>query len=377
MITGSDYIQKYIEKTGLVREKISSPQVPEPKKIKVFAIFGELASLALFSKTVYPQLVADEKYYNIVLTWNGLRCFFDKADEVWGLNQSHNNLEFYKESVGIANDSKNINVITRSLHEYFLNVVNPNDYKDFFSSYLKENFYTTFKTANLYFPEYLTNNYLSKMFIEKIQLSRDKNIAIMPMKYFIHWQDGKQHIVNHYQDLYQDLIMSMLEKKYNVFCIQNDFTFDISRNLQNDNLHYFKENDFQKIITMIHRIGNYFDYFGNSTFVGMLAQADCFNVVERNTWINSRKMQEHSIFASNKICKNYFSFLNLVRTDVDLNQSYFKGIIRSLDEFCKKNESNTFNIMRQKQVNFDDVIKLTAKKFHGKLVKVLKGSKNA
>jgi hypothetical protein len=60
-----------------------------------------------------------------------------------------------------------------------------------------------------------------------------------------------------------------------------------------------------------------------------------------------------------------------------LNQSYFKGIIRSLDEFCKKNESNTFNIMRQKQVNFDDVIKLTAKKFHGKLVKVLKGSKNA
>jgi len=45
--------------------------------------------------------------------------------------------------------------------------------------------------------------------------------------------------------------------------------------------------------------------------------------------------------------------------------------------FVKKMNLTLLISMRQKQVNFDDVIKLTAKKFHGKLVKVLKGSKNA
>lgn len=199
----------------------------------------------------------------------------------------------------------------------------------------------------------------------------------MPIKYYIHWQDGKQHIVNHYEELYKDLINNMLVRNYHVFCLQNDFTFDLSRHLEHENLYFFKETDYQKILSMVHRVGYYFDYFGNSLFVGLLAQANCFNVVERNTWINCKKMQEHSIFSSEKNCKNYFSFLNLVRTDADLNQSYFKGIIKSLDEFCKKNESNNSNIMRQKQVNFDDIIKLTAKNFHGKLVKVQKGIKNA
>lgn len=372
-----DYLVRYANKIGLHREKISHKNLDDIRLVKIFVIFGELSQTVFFAKTVYDQEVVDEKCYNIVISWNGLRCFFGKADEFWYFGSSHNMDELYNNTDGISNDSKTINVLSRSLNEVFFNIKHAYEYANYFSNYLTDAFILKHPEIKVTFPAFVSRASLPVFFNEKVTNLPKNKIVIMPFKKSITFQYGKTHVINHYEELYQNIVKSFLANGIGVVCLQNDFTFDLSMHLEHQNLLFMKESDFQKIITITNLVGSYVDYFGNSLFVGALAQAKCLSIIERTAWFEGKKIQEFEIYSSGKKMKNYFSFLNFNNMDdYTLNVYYSNNIISCLNHFFDEaNDSEKFAI-KQKNVNFSEIVKLTKPKFFGKVLNI-KGLKNA
>jgi len=377
MIHVNDLIDRFCKKSGFVRDKLSDKTADNIKSVNVFVIFGEMASVALFSKTVYPVICKSNDHYNIVLSWNGFEVLFEGIDEFWNLGSSHDVLSFYRKANGIDNNSKNINVILRSLNEVFSNVHTPVEYFDFFKTCVEEKFYNIYRDVNIVFPNLLSNLYIPQLLLEKTIKMPNKKIVIMPFNSYLHWQDGKQHLVFHDEMSYVDLFKNLLAKNYGIICVQNDLTYDLSKNISEENIFFLKESNIQKIITIIHHIGLYLDFFANSAFLGYLAQANTFCVTERNNWFNNKKQQELELFRSNYNCKNYFSFMRSNNSNTYLDNNYFYGIIKHMDEFYKNYILEKKNVIKHKQVNFNDIIGISRSPFHGKYIKVKRVTNNA
>lgn len=373
-----EYIARYVAKVGLHREKLSTKVVQDLRSVNIFIIFGELSQTVLFAKTVYDYEVANDDCYNIVITWPGTRCFFSKADELWSLSSNQSFTELYSKSDGILNNSKFISILSRSLNEVFLTIKQAHEFSSFFKNFITDNFINKHKEIKVNLPSLVAKNNLPNFFFDKVINLPKKQLLLMPFTKSISFQYGKNNIINHYESLYVTLVKALLDNGYGIVCVSNDFTFDLSRSMDEKNVLFLKEPDFQKIITMCYMIGTYFDYFGNSSFIGHLAQSDSFNVVERNTWFEAKKIQEYDVYNSGNKIKNYFSFLNFNNPDNHtLNTYYFNNIISCLDQFFDERQGKIEKtVMKQKVVNLVNTAKMTSPKFFGKLLN-LKGLKNA
>jgi len=318
-----EYLIRYVNKTGLQREKITQKSLADIRSVKIFVIVGELAQTVFFAKTVYDYEVADDNSYNIVISWNGLRCFFGKADEFWYLGNGHNTDELYRHTDGINNESTLLRVLSRSLNEVFFNVKHAHEYNKFFKSYLTDEFIQKHPEILVTFPPFFSRAHLPTFLNEKLPDLPQNKVVIMPFKKSISFQYGKNHAIEHYEFLYQSIIKSFLDNGIGVICIQNDFTFDLL------------------------------------------------------TWFEGKKIQEFEVYNSGNRMKNYFSFLNFNNMDDStLNAYYFNNIISCLNQFFDERQNSDKFAIKHKNVNFSEIIKLTTPKFFGKLLKI-KGLKNA
>ena len=60
-----------------------------------------------------------------------------------------------------------------------------------------------------------------------------------------------------------------------------------------------------------------------------------------------------------------------------LDNNYFYGIIKHMDEFYKNYILEKKNVIKHKQVNFNDIIGISRSPFHGKYIKVKRVTNNA
>lgn len=368
MTNCDEYIARYTNKAGFVRNKLSDKVVSDIKKIKILLIFGDLQETVFFGQTVYKNLCCNSDDYNIVVTWPGIQCFFQNADEVWYSSNSGLPVELYNSCSGIGNKSKYIGVITRSLNEFFLNVTNGIDYEKYFEYFIKDEFIKKYPIIEFQYPVLLPRNSLNKIFFERLANLPKKQIVLIPYNKTRMLQNERSIIIPHYEDLYKCLIDVLLEMNYGVVCIQNDFTFDMSRIMSHDNLLTIKEIDYQKILTLTRNIGSYIDFFGNSSFVGLLSQTNTFVINERNLWFGLKKYQELNIYKNEFGYKNYFSFLKFNDPyNKELNISYFRNIIKCLNDFINETNLETEpGLHKNKQILFTEIVKKNNKVFCAK-----------
>ena len=374
MINHDEYIKRYVTKAGLLRNKKDESSTADLKNINVFVIFGELPETVMFGLCLYKSLCCANNTYNIVISWPGLACFFPDANEFWSPSPNSLPVDIYEKAYGSNNNSKYVNVLLRSINEHFVNVRTAHEYSKFFDYFIKDEFFKHHKEIDFLYPPLLPANILSRHFVENVDRIDKKRIMLMPFKKSRMFQDGKSVVTSHYDVLYEYLINALLQNNYTVFCVQNEFTFDLSKNLANDSLFYIKEYDFNKIITISNSVGCFLDFFGNSSFVGLLSQSRTFNIAERQLWFGLKKEQEYQIYKSHAPYKNFFSFLKFNDPyDKDLNISYFKNIINSLNYFC--NESNLVDrkgFQKHKTVSVNDISKAVSNTLVGKPIN-LKG----
>lgn len=341
MANEDNYIEKYIKKTGYVREKISNNEIPPIQKIRIYIFYGDIDSTIMFAKCVYNNKIKDKNFYDIIISWHGFSCIFDKADEFWSFSDEKIIEQLYNKTDGLQNTSVSLFSLTRSLNESFINVYTANSVEQFYKHYLSDLFKSQVQTISLNYNKILSMQYLNPIFSKFISsINGIKPVSIMPLKHFYVSENYKKQAKDHEEKFYIAVIQK-LSNSFPVLVIQNAFTFDLSRKIESENVVFVKETNIQKIISMIHLCGNYIDFFANSFSLGFLSNAYTFSVVDKPSWFQFKKYEDYEFLTYKKMYKNYCSFNYFTNFDTELDLKFIDRIISQIRIYFFKDVINS------------------------------------
>jgi hypothetical protein len=171
------------------------------------------------------------------------------------------------------------------------------------------------------------------------------------------------------------LLKRLEDRGFQVFCIQNDLTYDLSTSIISENVVHVRENNFLKIMSMINFVGNYFDFFTDTGLLGLLSRVPVFRIIDRSYYSTTKKYVEDRIVNFGYKIHNYFSFLYFAKRDTDLNNKFFDHIIDQFDQFFEsfseqKIEDKT--VLLEKEVSLATVSKMYVKKLSPKFISICK-----
>ena len=131
-------------KGDFLREKFDDKSIPDNlQKIIVIPIFGDINHIIVFANYIFHTIRNDvnlKDKYIIIVTWKGFAKFFPEANEVWSSKSLEHADKFYEKTEGLINKYENLNIIYRSLNEYFRNVIDPVKFSNHFHfGFKKEN----------------------------------------------------------------------------------------------------------------------------------------------------------------------------------------------------------------------------------------------
>jgi len=370
-MNSNDYISKYINKIGLTREKINKEEIPALDKIKIWIYFGDLNSATVCGRYVYPILF-DKSFYNIVVTWPGTSCFFDGVDEIWSIAKSQIIKPTYIHASGVDNSASNLVPFVRSLNENFLDVNSSDCLKKYFKNYLVDEFFKKNKVLKIKETEHFGSNYFSQEFNNKFSLVKNKKIAVVP---FVHCQNlhfGKMHLSQIDEEFYVELVKSLIYSGRTVVCFLNEFTWDISKNIQDDNLIVVREDDFKKIISMMYFCDLYIDFFAGMSCLGYMSKAPTLSLVERTHYFSARKNNDDLLFNLGVPLQRMYSILQFCRKDNGLNTGFFASIINRIGQILDWIDDQKYNpdtLIKSRDLNSEVLNKSLVKRFFSKYIK--------
>lgn len=341
-----EYIQRYVAKIGIQREICSKEKNPSVlDDLVIHPFFCDLQTAIFVGQTIYEK-VLNKKKYNIVLTWPGMAGVFKGADEVWGLNADYAYKAFHFQSNGIDNRSANYKVMMRSLNENFINVYDCTKYFSYYKDRVLDEFKNFRNFALKSFEYHPTVN------LQYYKSGLKKSVVFVPWSNYKRCSDNVIVYNSMDSDIYAEIIKRLNYFGYHVFCIQNDWTFDVSNILNTPEITYVKENSISKIISYIHHVGAYFNYFSDFQILGHLAQVPVFSVYERSFYNYAKKDLEQYVCDFVNLNNTMFSFSYFARNDAGLNLNVINSIIDRFDDFYESYVKNyTKRIIKEKDVD--------------------------
>lgn len=318
------------------REKFDSKNIPDNmQKIIVMPIFGDINHVIVFANFIFPTIRNDinlKDKYIIIVTWKGFSKFFIDSDEVWAIKSNENIDRFYEKSEGFLNKSEMLNVIHRSLNEFFRNVIDPAKFSNqFHFGFKKDNIKN--KNVEIIKNKLPNLNYLNQGTLNQINGLGDKKVFITPFKFLRQWNLGK---VNNYKlssIFYINAIDSLLKRDYKCVIIKNYLTFDISNNyLNNPNVVFVQEDDWFMVMAYMLATKMYVDLFCGLNSLAIYCGCPSVTVTERNMYISSNH-KEIEMCMSNKIIDHkVFSFFELNYNLLDKKLFFIDKLICQIEE---------------------------------------------
>jgi hypothetical protein len=339
MVTQND-IKEILQSASIrgdfLREKFDSKNIPDNmQKIIVIPIFGDINHIMVFANYIFPTVRNDinlKDKYIVIVTWKGFAKFFSEADEVWSIKSSENIDRFYEKSEGFINKSETLNVIYRSLNEYFRNVIDPVKFSNQFHFGFKRD---NIKKKNV---EIIKNklpnlNYLNQNILNQIDNIGFKKTFIIPFKFLQQWSLGK---VNHYKPssvFYINAIESLLKKDVKCIVLKNYLTFDLSSNfLDNPNVIFVQEDDWFMVMAYMLASKMYADLFAGLNTLAIYCGCPSATVTERNTHIVSNHKEIEQCMNDKIIDHKLFSFFELNYNLIDKKLFFIDKLVCQIEE---------------------------------------------
>lgn len=312
-------IKEVIESASIrgnfLREKFDSRNIPDNlQKIIVIPIFSELSHLLVFANYIFPDLKNDINFkdkYIIIVTWKGFSKFFVQADEVWSQKSVDNIDRFYEKSEGMLNKSDTINVIFRSLNEFFRNVIDPSRFANLFNNGFNRS--NIGKNSIDIVKSNLPNiNYLNQNVIKNISELGERKIFIIPFKFIKQWHLGKVVLHKLSSSFYQTVIENFAARNIKCVVLKNYMTFDVSKNfIDNPNVLFVQEDDWFLVMAYMLSTKMFIDFFSGLNSMSMYCGCRSISITERNFNIASNQKDIESCMTDSDIDTKVFSFFDL------------------------------------------------------------------
>lgn len=376
-LDNEEYVDRYTNSLGISRRRNSSKKITSLQNIRIFYCFGDLDSTIMFSNTVYPNVVSNNNFYNIFLTWNGFEFVNNTADEVWSFNDEKITEMFYKSTNGIENYSDGIFSLVRSLNENFINVEGPKKYLDYFSTNLNDKFYSQFSKINFRFPHLLSYSSINEGIFNKISSMKEKRICLIPFKYAYHIEANKKFCIDQNIELHEEVVKTLCSIGFDVVIIQNSFTLDLSKEIKSDNVFFVKESNFEKIFSIINISKMYIDIFSNSFVLGSFARVPVVSVIDKPSWMAFKKYEDVELFLQ----KGFYNFLNsfnyfTMTEDNTINKLFVRRIANTVKILYNKN-IETSNHLAESSFDIENFCKSKLNYICKKKVFFLRSNNNA
>ena len=354
----SNLINKFIQRTGLKRIKVSQRGYQKVEDIRVIVCLGDIPSVIAASR-LFDGF--DIGKYNVLLTFPGMEGIFENVDEIITFEESFPYLRLHDEAEGIVNSADSVRQIKRSLNEYFINV---SDITDFIKSYGKTINFNITEKNNL-----VLNNWDWLKNVANLQ-PKNRSVVLIPWKKHRTLFKSESIIpVLLSENIYKEIIKILVENRYQVTCIQNQYTFTMPNLFSKDKVNYVKEESCSKIIQTIRENKCLFSFFDNVSVLGYMAQVPVFTIAERSYYMKTMQDLESFIFdcTSHNGCK--FSFYSSFFDDRTLNVDYVSNII---DRFIEFYDQMVFNYDKQylsaKEIDFLPYLEICTKRKNAKFI---------
>jgi hypothetical protein len=312
-----DIVAKFASKTGFIRNKNHNGKNYTVSDIHVYTFFGDMHHTILCGSLLFNRF-CDNSKYNIVLTWPGMECFFDTADEILTLSPDIQYDKIYNNANDSKNNSINHDLIIRTANEYFLNVKTAD-------SFLGTTELSIQKLINTGVINYQYYPFLEQSPNLKSPPRSKKSVVFFPVKEYKTIIANEEIPVIFNDKAYREIFKILSDKGFQVVCIQNKWTY----NLQNENLGnvvFVNEYKFQNIMQCIRKYGCYFDLFSDNNILGLLAQTPTFSVTIRSIYRKYKRDLESYIFDYDSRNKTIYSFFESLFDGISLNYNYIISI---------------------------------------------------
>jgi hypothetical protein len=346
----NDLIERFTKKTGLKRYKKTDRLPDKLQNIMVYVVLGDFHS-TIFSSTVFKKLIGQTNSYNVILTWPGFQHLFD-TEEVLTLDTSIQFKTLHATAKGLINKNNNLEILFRSLNEYFLQVFN---ISDVIQDYKETLDLEKLKYRSLDFQAY---NFLKfSDSLKPVKMNKNKVIFFPIDRYQTIFNNKSVDFIFDYK-IYINIFKELSKLGFEVACIQNRWTFNFKDKPLESDVKFISEDDIDKILMHIRCYGCFVDLFSDISLLGHLAQVPTFSLYERSYF--SKNKRDVEFFVLDQTGRNHiiFSFFNSFHTSEGLNYGYIESIIDRFVNFYDESVVSFSQVLiEKKEVNFAPYLK--------------------
>lgn len=336
----NDFLNRAAEKNGFVREKYQESKIPtENVNITIFPFFGDLESCFILSALLlkrYREANKGSKYF-IIASWPGLSGLFPYVDEYWAISDKNSVKTLYNHSEGFVNYSEKYTLYLLGLNEFFRDVVDYKDFKPYYSSGLKTEFFDKYKQVVTSLPMVPSTALLGKEFNKELMTRGGYKIFLSPTQQFKSWRMGKTRNLFTSKEFWVQLTKKIIKEKMTPIIWNSSFSYDISSDMGDllEKCIFIAEDDISRVLSAMRACGFVLDVFSGLSRLAIAARCPFLSVEERSRFINE-KVYEIDDLCSSKLPKQYyFSFASAIKDGVDISWdlNLFNGIFNRINSF--------------------------------------------
>ena len=375
-----DFLNRTSNKLGFKREVYNDADVPTDLDnliiVPVFADFKYSFLLSTLLLDGFKNKIKGSKYL-ISCSYPGFSHLFKKSNEFWSFTDFQYFKNVFENSNSFENTSMFQTNITRSLNENFRNVVNSDEFGDYYKNGFKDNFWKQYSELNSYYPMVPSSAVLAKDFLRLINEHSGYKVFIFPSLYLNSWNSGRVAKLNSKREFYVELINYL--KNENIFPViwNHQLGFDLTEDFKDGtDCLFLNEYDMSKVLSAMRLTGCVLDLFSGVYWLANLARTPCIVYDERNKYFNTKEYELFDISKMETPSKLVFSFVNsIVNGNKDSwHNDMFKSIKNDIINFVPFLDRDTWTTTSEfnKTTSINSIRKIHNRKFGTRFIKISK-----
>jgi len=281
-----DYLKRAADRCGFVRDFYNESNLPTHRQnIVVLPFFGDIRALCILSYILMPRYKELNKHqYVIICSWKGYKHLFPYVDEYWSFKDNSNARALASKVDDFYNASDADVTIRRNLSDFFENVLTfGRDLRIYYDNGISSLYWKTFENVKVFSPSVLSKT-------ESFNKKLENNIVISPSKTIRSWQNGRVIRMPLQREFWLELVNYLLDNHMQLFSYQNEFTYDLSREL-GDKCNYIVSDDIAVVLSALHEMDCAIDVFDGFSKLAIGARCPFVALNERRIFLETKEYE--------------------------------------------------------------------------------------
>lgn len=375
----ADFLKRAADRNGFNRDRFEERKIPTDfSSVCILPYFGDFRSTLILSSFLLPRYRRDVKpsKYFVIASWPGLQGAFSYVDEYWSLNDFAQIKRFYESSEGFCNKSDLNTIFTRNINEFFRDVLDAKDMKEFYNNGLTSKFFNKFKSVERFLPFVASSAVLGRELLKDLSTYPGYKVFIHPSVFFTRWSNGRSQNTPLSKEFWKELVSHLISNNCTPVIWQNYLSHNLQENEElNGRCIFLIENDISKVLAAMRATGLVLDIFGYLSYFSLIARCPFISVDDRPRYYQQKDYEIEDLFPPIQ-SQHIFTFPTILINGNSFNwkNDLFKIVSSKIERFLPEIDRDSLPSTGESLeiVPYDKVRELKLRKLGTKLLQVPK-----